>query len=126
MADPERRGNFLTRALGIETFRDARREELAEGSNQVAAVLYAGGITCLYYFSPLSHRIGFPRESDPRISKKGAFALIALDAGSIIGASVAGAGFKMAYNLGVEVGQDALRAVRRRFSPSVGNGTPVI
>lgn len=121
MADPER-GNFLTRVFGIDTFRYTRRESLAMGDDQVVAAVYAGGITGMYYLFPFSHRIGFPRESDPRVSKKRALALITLDAVSIIAVSVAGVGFKLAYNIGVEAGQDALRAVRRIHLPPPNSG----
>lgn len=122
MADPEREGNFLTRALGVETFRDVRREGLARGWNQVEAALYAGGVTATYYLFPLSQPLGWKEGSRPRnIGRR-----FVLDACSIAVAYVlppiADIGFKIAYNLGVEVGRDALRAARRIHLPPPNSG----
>ncbi|MBI2334897.1 hypothetical protein HYU96_03785 [Candidatus Daviesbacteria bacterium] len=125
MPDPERRGNFLTRALGIEAYRHSVADDLSitwRRLNQGRS-RFDGGLSALVHLMiPLSEVIIRP---DSDVTSRRLY----LSAGADLAANtiaygiahyidpLAGLGFKVAYNLGVEAVPDALRAVRRRFKP---------
>lgn len=113
MADPERRGNIFGRVLGSEAFEDF-------GGSKPAGVIAA----IVHMVVPLTER-AVSDKGRPSFSLRRIFFSYILDLGVYIfalklvssGRVAEGVALKLAYNLGVEVVPDALRAVRRKFSP---------
>ncbi|MBI2018078.1 hypothetical protein HYS96_00040 [Candidatus Daviesbacteria bacterium] len=125
MPDLERRGNFLTRALGIESYQQSVTDDFSiiwRRPNPVMARALGGLSALVHVMIPLSEVILRP---DSDVTRRRLY----LSAGADLAANaiaygiahyidlLAGLGFKVAYNLGVEAVPDALRAVRRRFKP---------
>lgn len=130
MPDPEIKGNILTRVLGIEAYKQAVADESSidwRKSDLSRARIHGGLSAIIHAAIPLSETIlrGDPNVTNRRFYLSGGADLaanaIAYFLAGYLNAPV-GLGFKVAYNLGVEVAReipDVLRSIRERFNPSV-------
>lgn len=134
--DPERRGNFLTRALGIDKGRETYNHLFRKGIPRGWAV--TGGVieSLQYFLLPASGKfyVGILHrdEREPN-NLKAMLGLLSLGADvtseyALLIGSVHPEWLlaKLAYNVVVELGDDALRSVRGRFHSSSGNGAAVV
>ncbi len=124
MGAERKEGNFLTRALGIEAYQEIRDAELGVSWRKpsLANARVSGGLSVfLHVVIPLSET--FTRQ-DETVTNWRLYGSIVADLASNVTAYalahvdiLAGIGFKMAVNLGVEAVPAVLRAVKRKFIP---------